>query len=98
MAVLYIYESPDATLDVYDRVSEQIRTQGVPPGALSHVACPRDGGGLVVVEVWETEEAHDRFAAALEQRIAEAGGPQRPRPRKLPVHHMMTAEKTTTTV
>jgi hypothetical protein len=94
MAVLYIYESPDARVDLYDRVRTQIEADGDPEGLIAHVACKRDGGGLLVTEVWETEAAHDRFNAELQEMIRAAGGPPRPTPRKLPVHNMILAEET----
>lgn len=89
MAVLYIYESAEASLDVYDRVNSQIRE--VPEGALCHIACKRDGGGLFVVEVWESEEQQERWNTALEEKIQGAGGPGRPTPRKLEIHNMRFA-------
>ncbi|HET7815095.1 MAG TPA: hypothetical protein VFL13_12060 [Candidatus Baltobacteraceae bacterium] len=86
MAILYVYESDRADLDVYDRINSQI-TQ-VPDGAICHVACERDGGGLFVVEVWESEEKQDRWNAFIQEKIVANGGPPRPEPRKLPVHNM----------
>jgi hypothetical protein len=95
MAVLYIYESPNANLEVYDRLSTELIAQGTPAGGLLHVSGNRDGGGLVVVEVWESEESHDRFDKIRTERIAVAGAPPRPAPRKLPVRKMVTAQTTT---
>lgn len=94
MAVLYIYESPQARLDVYDRVRAEVDAEGIPEGAICHVACKRDGGGLFVVEVWESEEAHDEFNEEVQERIRKAGGPARPEPRKMPVHNMVFADET----
>ena len=93
MAVLYIYESPNAPVDVYDRVSAQLREQGMPPGCLHHTACTLDGDrGLCVVEVWESEEAQDKWDKVVQEKIATAGGPARPKPRKLHVHNMMSGD------
>ena len=94
MAVLYMYETPNASIDVYDRVSEQIADEGLADGVVAHFACRREGGGMLVIEVWETEEAHDEFDAILNERIRRAGGAGRAEPRKLPVHNMMFAEET----
>jgi hypothetical protein len=93
MAVLYIYESPDARVDIYDRLRAEIDEEGVPDGGIAHVACKREGGGLLVVEVWESEEAHDEFDVELRDRIKKAGGPPRVEPRKLPVYNMVVAEE-----
>lgn len=93
MAVLYMYESPNASIDVYDRLRAEIDEEGIPEGGICHVACKREGGGLVVVEVWESEKAHDEFDIELRDRIKRAGGPPRPEPRKLNVYNMMLAEE-----
>lgn len=91
MAVLYIYESPQAAIDVYDRVSSELLAKGSPEGQLYHVACKRDGGGLLITEVWESEAAHDRFDPIRSEKVAQAGGPPRPAPRKFIVHKMVSA-------
>ncbi len=57
MGVLYIYESPHASIDVYDRLSAELLAKGSPEGQLYHVACKRDGGGLLITEVWESDDA-----------------------------------------
>lgn len=94
MAVLYVYESPNASIDVYDRLRTEIDEEGIPEGGIAHVACKREDGGLFVVEVWESEEAHDEFDIEIRDRIRKAGGPARPEPRKLPVYNMILAEET----
>lgn len=96
MAVLYIYESPQASIDIYDRLSSELLAQGIPNGAMYHVACKREEGGIVVTEIWESEEAHDRFDTIRREKIAQAGAPPRPAPRKLQVHNMVSAKKPAT--
>jgi len=91
MAVLYVRESPEASLETYDRISSQVKSEGLPQGALYHVACKREGGGLFVVEVWENEAAQDRWSEEIDRRVAAAGAPKRPAPRKLQVHHVLAA-------
>ncbi len=93
MPVLYIYESPQASIDLYDRVSSELLAKGPPEGQLYHVACKREGGGLLITEVWESEGAHDRFEPIRAQKIAQEGGPQRPAPRKLEIHNMVSRER-----
>lgn len=90
MAVMYIYESEQADLSVYDRVNSEVRE--VPEGVLCHIACESDGG-LVVVEVWESEEQQERWSAIVDEKIKAAGGPGRPTPRKLKVHNMRFANE-----
>jgi hypothetical protein len=86
MATLYVFESEQAPLDVYDRINSQI--QQPPEGLLCHIASVKDGGGLIVFEVWQSEEQQDRWDAQIQQRISAAGGPPRPAPRKYRVHNM----------
>lgn len=93
MAVLYVYESPQASIEVYDRVSSELLTKGTPEGMLSHVACKRDEGGLFVTEVWESEAAHDRFEPIRREKIVQVGGPPRPTPRKFAVHNIVSPER-----
>jgi len=50
------------------------------------------GGGLLVVEVWESEAARDQWAQKVDKAIQELGGPNRPQPRKCEVHNVLTAE------
>ncbi|GAC1585687.1 MAG: hypothetical protein NVS3B7_20640 [Candidatus Elarobacter sp.] len=93
MALLYIYDSPQGSLEIYDRVHAQVRTEGAPAGRISHIASAREGGGIVVVEVWEDERAHDAWDEKLRQKIVAAGGPPRAKPRKMIVHNMVSASK-----
>jgi hypothetical protein len=93
MATLYVWESPQATLDMYDRVNASIERP--PEGSLCHFACERDGGGLLVIEVWENEEAQDRWNNVVQEKIKAAGGPGRPEPRKYRVHNMRLRDEET---
>lgn len=86
MPFLYVYESPEATLEMYDRVNAAIEQP--PEGSIFHVACERDGGGLFVVEAWQDEESQERWSRTLQEKISSAGGPRRPEPRKYRVHNM----------
>lgn len=97
MAVLYIVESPQATTELYDKVRARLKDEMPQPGALFHVAARGEGGGLVVVEVWESEAARDAFAPKLDRTIQELGGPRRPEPRKLQVHNIAGAESVSRT-
>ena len=53
---------PGATLDQYDQVMGLMALEQVPDGALFHWVA-QTGDGLKVVDVWETREAFDAFAA-----------------------------------
>jgi hypothetical protein len=94
MAVMRIVESPEATPADYDRAHEIMGTSGegdAPDGLIEHV-CASDGTGLLIVDVWESEEQLDRF---LQERLGpalqQAGvtAVARP-PRTLQVHNRLT--------
>jgi hypothetical protein len=93
MAVLYVYENPEARIDVYDRLRDEMEDEPTPEGAILHVACRREGGGLVMVEIWDTEEDHDRFEDDLRERVRKAGGTQRTEMQRLQVYNMIYAEE-----
>jgi hypothetical protein len=92
MAVLYIVENPQVTTEFYDKVRARLKDEGVPPGAIFHVAAKRDGGGVLVVEVWETDAAREKWGEKVDKAIVELGGTKRPQPRKAEVHNILTAQ------
>jgi len=62
MAVGFILDFPGATTDQYDQVLEKMGLEGhLPAGALFHAA-GEGPDGLRVVDVWESDEAFQRFA------------------------------------
>ncbi len=64
MPVAIEMDFPGATLAQYDQIIEKMGTTPggpVPPGAIFHWVSQTDEG-LRVVDVWETQEAFDRFA------------------------------------
>jgi len=87
MAILMIHDGSDGTLAQYDQVRKELEAAGLgtPPGLLSHVAA-RKGNGVLVVEVWESQEAHDRFAKTLVPLLQRAGG-RSAAPQVYPVHN-----------
>jgi hypothetical protein len=93
MSVLMVMEAPGATAEEYDRTNEIMGIHGdddAPGGLIQHV-CAIDGEGIVIADVWESEEALDRFyeerlGAALEQSgVARSAD----RPRRMQVHNML---------
>jgi hypothetical protein len=97
MAVMMIMDAPEGTTDQYDRTNEIMGLRGdedAPEGLIQHVAAS-DGNGLLIVDVWESEDAFGRFyeqrlGPALEQSgvAASAGDPRPP----LPVHNALTGK------
>jgi hypothetical protein len=91
MAVLYIVENPQATTEFYDKVRARLQDEEAPQGGLFHVAAKTEGGGLLVVEVWESEADRERWAQKVDKAIEELGGPKRSQPRISQVHNIRTA-------
>jgi hypothetical protein len=97
MAVLYIVENPQVTTEFYDKVRARLNDEEAPRGGLFHAAAKREDGGLLVVEVWESEADRDQWAQKVDKAIEELGGPKRPQPTICEVHNMRSAEAMTPT-
>jgi hypothetical protein len=97
MSVLLITEAPGATTAEYDRVNEIMGIrgdEGAPEGLLQHVGAS-DGSGIVVVEVWESEESARRFfEARLGPALAEVGIQVSSKPRAAAVHNSLSGQGT----
>jgi hypothetical protein len=85
MAVGVIFELPGVTQEQYDTASEQIDPAGPMEGCLVHVAGPMEGGWRVV-EVWESQEAADRFFRERLQSVMGQVGITPVEPKVFPVH------------
>jgi hypothetical protein len=76
MAIAFLFELPGVTQSQYDAIIARLKKEGAsaPPGRSYHVAGPT-AQGWRVVDVWETQQAFDRFfqghlqAAIQEQKI-----------------------------
>jgi hypothetical protein len=96
MAVCVIFDFPGATSDQYDEVCRglndgqplRLLSQWPGGGIISHVAGPTSDGWCVV-DVWESEDAFQRFAQRL-MPLAEKVGFPPVTPRVLPVHNVVT--------
>lgn len=76
----------------YQRVSSEVGEE-VPAGLIVHVAGPHNGG-VRIIDVWESEEAHAKFAQerlmpAVSRAMGEQGPPQPPAMETLDVQHTM---------
>jgi hypothetical protein len=93
MAVAIEMTFEGATLDQYDQIIQKMElTPGgaTPPGAISHWVAETDAG-IRVVDVWETQEAYDQFAAEqIGPFSAEAGITDPPEMRVYEVHNYLT--------
>ena len=97
MAIGVLFDMPGMTSEQYDEICRGLNNgrlftalaQWPEHGILSHVAGPTPGGGWRVVDVWESEEAFQRFGQKLMpllQQAGLAGGA----PELFPVHNVVT--------
>jgi hypothetical protein len=97
MSVLLVMNAPGATAAEYDRANEIMGIGGdddAPDGLVQHVAAA-DGAGLLIVDLWESEEALGRFfEERLGAALAEAGIRSDSKPAALPVHNALSGSGT----
>jgi len=89
MAVLMILELPGATVEQYERTNEILGISdddSAPEGLISHHMGLTDDG-LFVADVWDSPESLERFMESVGPAMQEAGAPEGPPPRVLPVHN-----------
>ncbi len=89
MALLFIHDESEDTLAHYDEGIKQLEAagEGNPPGRLFHTTA-RKGNGYLVVDVWESQEAMDRFARTLMPILEKMGSPIA-QPQVYPVHNII---------
>jgi hypothetical protein len=91
MAVLMILELDGATTDDYEAVNEAmgLDKDNLPDGLVSHAVGPtEDGDGILIVDVWESEEKLDHFVQnKIGPAMAQAGVQSQPQTRVHPVHN-----------
>jgi hypothetical protein len=93
MAVLMVLEVPGATIEQYEQANEIMGIHGdddAPDGLIRHAA-GYDGNAVIVLDVWDSEEALERFfRGRLGAALARAGiDPEAAPPRILPVHSQL---------
>jgi hypothetical protein len=91
MAILMISDSSEDALAHYDEVIKQLEAagHGQPSGRQFHVAA-RKGTGYVVTDVWESQEAMDRFFEILGPLLQQVGTESdRQSLQILPVHNVI---------
>ena len=88
MAILMIADASEGTLAHYDQVNKELETAGYgqPSGRQFHVAA-RKGTGYVVIDVWESQEALDRFSEILGPLLQQVGSEESVQ--ILPVHKVI---------
>jgi hypothetical protein len=91
LAILMISDASEDTLAHYDQVIKDLEAagHGQPSGRQFHVTA-RKGTGYVVTDVWESQEALDRFFEIIGPLMQQAGSdPERQAMQILPVHNMI---------
>jgi hypothetical protein len=73
---IHALDEDAGTLASYDDIIKQLEAtgHGHPPGRRSHVAACK-GDSYFVVDVWDSQEAMDRFAETLVPLAKQAGAP-----------------------
>jgi hypothetical protein len=96
MAIGVLFDFPDGTLEQYDEVCRGLNN-GQPMhslsdwpggGILAHAASEGPNGGLRVFDVWESEEAFQRFGEKLGP-LAGASGLGEAQPQITPLHNFV---------
>jgi hypothetical protein len=79
MAVLMENFIEDSSAEIYDAVSAKLDVEKDPPaGIIVHSAIAPEGGGIRIVDVWESREAFESFRderlmPAVESVLSERG-------------------------
>ncbi len=91
MAFIRMFDNPGVTQEQYDASSQQVgaSADNMPEGGILHVAGPGPGGGWRVLEIWESEEAAQRFDEERVEPVLRSAGIQRPAPETWPVHNLI---------
>ena len=85
--VLVQFNVPGVTTKQYDQAWNDLRSAGQSnPKGLRHHVGAQNGDNLVVVDVWESQEAFAAFAETLVPILAKNGFPE-VQPTILPVHY-----------
>jgi len=89
MALAFLFEFPGGKQEQFDRILQQLELGGkAPPGQLFHLEGPMEGGWRVF-DVWESQEALDKFFQAKLGQVLQKAGITPPQPQVWPVHQML---------
>jgi hypothetical protein len=88
--VMMTVEVPRGTTDLYDGINERmgIGPERMPEGLIAHQAGATDGG-LLIVDVWESQEAFDRFFREQAGPVLQEMGVPQMQPRFFRVHNLV---------
>lgn len=87
--VVVQFNFANVSLQQYDRIWDDMRATGNahPKGLVSHVGAPTPDGGLLVVDIWESEDAFNEFGKTLMPLIIKQDI-QLVAPKIYPVHYV----------
>lgn len=87
--VVVQFNFPNVSLQQYDGVWNDLRASGNahPKGLISHVGAATPDGGLLVVDIWESEDAFNEFGKTLMPLIAKNEFPMIP-PKVFAAHYV----------
>ncbi len=91
MAILVVMEAKGVGKAEYDAINEAMNVTGdeeAPEGLITHVAGLTDDG-MLVADVWESNEAVERFFNEQLHGALESAGVEIGEPRILPVHNVI---------
>ncbi|MEU0401597.1 hypothetical protein ABZ318_15405 [Streptomyces sp. NPDC006197] len=88
MAILVKTEVPGVTTDQYDTLNSKLQSLPGNPfqGCLAHVCVPT-GSGLVIHDLWESEQDMRKFMDLVMPLAQDMGLPQGPQPEVSQVHN-----------
>ena len=90
MAVAMMVDNPEGSQEIYEGVRQRLGLEK-PAGGTFHAAGPSPNGGWRVIEVWESQEAAQRFVSERLRPAFEAiGAPVPPQPQLWRLHTYMT--------
>jgi hypothetical protein len=85
-----LFDLPGVTERQYEALLEALWVEDeLPQGVLFHLAGPHPAGGWLVVDVWESESAFERFARERLIPAAKAVGIAPVKPRLFPVRDLV---------
>jgi heme-degrading monooxygenase HmoA len=91
MAVVVTVTIPETTTDQYDEVFKKTNPDGkAAVGGTFHVVAENGEGGLFMCDVWDSEEAFQKFMATqIGPAVAASGNTQTPEIKIMQVHQIV---------
>ena len=91
MAFVRLFDNPEGTQEQYDAARQAINIDesNMPDGSVLHVAGPSPTGGWRVVEVWESEDAAQKFDEEVLLPVLQRVGVERPDPQAWQAHNVV---------